>query len=178
MEGDKREKGECCKGECHCCESMMKVPSYFKCERSRCAFMKTICKEEAKRYCCLVRMLNGLGMGMGLWVPEMCDGEELKAACCAKECAAPGCEPKSCAERAAECVKNPDCLTKKLLECSHVPQYIKDCPLLLCMFKREVVKQHAKQCFRFACMKKGCCKEKCCKDKCCMDKCCGDKCCK
>ena len=150
----------------------MEMPSYFKCEKSRCVFMKTVCKEEAKRYCCVRRTLKGLGMGMPLWVPEMCDKKELEEKCCEKECKAGACEGKSCKEQAMECVKNPDCLTKSLLECSLVPQYIKDCPVLLCMFRKEVIKQHAKQCLRFACMKKGCCAAQCCKDKCCKDKCC------
>ena len=177
MQGDK--KCECNKGEEECCcGCKMEKPEYFKCEISRCAFLKTMCKEEAKRYCCIRRTLKGLGMGLPIWTPEMCkDKKELESLCCGGECKGKECDAKCCKEKAEECVKNPDCLTKCLLECKLVPQYIKDCPLLLCMFKMEVIKQHAKQCFRLSCMKKGCCccccceKKECCKDKCCKEEC-------
>eukprot|EP00766_Chilomastix_caulleryi_P006414 gnl/Chilomastix_caulleri/8657.p1 GENE.gnl/Chilomastix_caulleri/8657~~gnl/Chilomastix_caulleri/8657.p1 ORF type:complete len:111 (+),score=29.00 gnl/Chilomastix_caulleri/8657:50-382(+) len=71
---------ECCecKEGCKCEESCSKCccckcefPPYFENKCARRLYMKTLVKEEAKRFCCYAKKFQGLGMGMGTWVPNV-----------------------------------------------------------------------------------------------------------
>eukprot|EP00766_Chilomastix_caulleryi_P000477 gnl/Chilomastix_caulleri/1464.p1 GENE.gnl/Chilomastix_caulleri/1464~~gnl/Chilomastix_caulleri/1464.p1 ORF type:complete len:163 (+),score=40.01 gnl/Chilomastix_caulleri/1464:71-559(+) len=149
---------QCCEKECKvCCESKIEMPAYLKCEKAKRVYLKEICKEEAKHYCHIRCTLKGLGMGMPVWVPQMCDKKCLEEKCCT------GLKGKEEVCDPMKCVNEPDCLTKSLLECKLVPQFIKDCPVLLCMFRKQVIKHHAKQSIHFYRMSRGCCmSEQCC----------------
>eukprot|EP00766_Chilomastix_caulleryi_P004636 gnl/Chilomastix_caulleri/592.p1 GENE.gnl/Chilomastix_caulleri/592~~gnl/Chilomastix_caulleri/592.p1 ORF type:complete len:164 (-),score=69.66 gnl/Chilomastix_caulleri/592:80-571(-) len=152
--------------------------------------MKTLVKgRKAKRFCCYAKKFQGLGMGMGTWVPQ-CGMEEYneKFKCCkeAEKCCAEkkegeeGCGKEArgkCWEAMKKAMEEPDEFTKKILDCPCVPEYIKKCPFFLMMFKAEIIRCHAKQSLAAYRMKESLCCGKCCCETQCKKECpCGPEC--
>lgn len=148
--------------------------------------MMALVKEEAKRYCMAREKMQGFGMGMPLWLPQVCGMEEFnkKFKCCDEEPCECKKEEMGCCkdvrakhfEAVKKAMENPDPFTKSILDCPCVPAYIKECPFTLAFFKDQVIKQHAKQALKAYCFMKqvgGCCKcGECCEKECPCDPAC------